>query len=906
MKGTSMATHFWIRARRVLITLLGILCIGSIAVPSRLEGSILERPAEAVAVNAPRIEPPPPVSGVVTPIQPTGPGSVGTPSPVPTLPASESCPLPRRAHAKPQHVVYWQGLYRDRVAFKLQDDLQLTLTRGPRQIPAFTVSPGATYIPARLPSDLAALNATLAAANPQGIRPLFSTSAATLRSLRAQAEARSCRDLADLEQYYWMVLQKGAQGEAVADQLNRSPLVEITFLPPIPRDADKPPATEDFEPRQDYLDSADQGGIDARYAWRIPGGRGDSMRVVDVEATWNVNHEDLPRPFWFSGTPTVNEIATALNLNIDDDLKIDSHHGTAVAGMLVALDDSHGVTGIANAAEWGAVSIIRSEALGGVFGGVPGIHDASVSDAVMRAMEKVRTGDVILIEQHSQGPATSSACATNCDQFEYVPMEYFPDSFDAIETATASGVIVVEAAGNGSVDLDWSVYEGRFDRRQRDSGAILVGASQSNKRAPAGWSNYGSRVDVHAWGSNVMTTGYGNVRANGSDVDQFYTKSFGGTSSASPIVTGAALAIQGALKASGHGILTPSQMRDLLVRTGTPQTERLGRYIGPMPNLRAALGEFDSATESAGGMGGDPFTLRCPQGQALVGVSGRNGALIDQLRGICANPAGLQSETQAAGGPFGNAFERRCAPGTMVVGLGGRAGAYIDSLQLECVRLEDTGRRRNHLPLDSVGGGGGAVFGPNRCAYDRIAVGLRGRAGMFIDRLQLLCSAQAPSTAIETPWVSDPVGGQGGAAATLKCPEGSVLAGVSVTAGWWLDSIAPRCVATTPTGAWDGQPVTGARMGGGGGTPSTMTCPNNQAVSGIDGRANWYIDRLRLRCRALLDADSTTGRASVLVAVGGNGGSEFGRIDCPADLAATGFAVRTGAYVDQLKLICGH
>jgi hypothetical protein len=276
------------------------------------------------------------------------------------------------------------------------------------------------------------------------------------------------------------------------------------------------------------------------------------MKVIDIEATWNVNHEDLPSPFFFSGTALANEISSAINSN-----DINSHHGTAVGGVLAARDDGHGMTGIASEAQWGASSVVRAEALRGVLGWTSGIHDASVADATLRALDALDAGDVIVIEQHSPGPPTANACSNNCSQFEFVPMEYYPDSFDAFSTASALGIVVVEAAGNGTSNLDLNVYEGRFDRTLRDSGAIMVGASQSTSRTPNGSSNSGSRIDVHAWGVNVATLGYGDIRANGGDVNQFYTSSFSGTSSASPIVAGAVLSIQGVLKDSGHGVLTP-------------------------------------------------------------------------------------------------------------------------------------------------------------------------------------------------------------------------------------------------------------------------------------------------------------------------------------------------------------
>lgn len=850
-------------------------------------------------------------------------GEVVTPPPVQPLrePPATACPQPRVPHAHADAVTYRQGLYRDRVVVKLHDAVELQLPASkPGTAPArrFIAASGAPATGA-----LAALNALLADPSVRGIRPHFSLDAQRLRELHANAEARSCRGLARLESYFWIDLADGSRGEELATRLNRSPLVEVAFLPPIPRDADNPPATADFEAGQGYLEPASAGGIDAKFAWSVDGGRGAGMRVIDVEANWNVNHEDLPPPFWFSGTPGLNEISDFV-----DNGDINTHHGTAVAGILVARADGHGVSGIAADARWGAASVITLDSLRHVLRGASALHDASVADAIVRATGQLAPGDAILIEQHSPGPATATSCPCNCTQFEFVPMEYFPDSFDAIATATASGIVVVEAAGNGSVDLDRPEYEGRFDRTLRDSGAILVGATDPASLTPACFTNRGSRVDVNGWGGGVSSTGFGDIKANGSDVNQFYTTTFSGTSSASPIVAGAVLALQGALKASGHGVLTPEQARDVLVETGSfpapgvptpglpvlpPRADpraglaglSLARSpIGSRPDLRAALSGFESTTAGAGGSGGDPFTLRCDGGMALVGVRGRAGAFVDQLRGICAVADGSTLDTAKAGGDGGSAFVLRCNDGRVVTGLRGRAGAFVDSIRLDC--SESTDLASVARTTDAAGGSGGAQFGPMHCADGRMAVGLRGRAGLVIDRLQLLCAERTVDASIATPWVSRAVGGSGGTAATLACPSGQVMAGISARSGWWLDRIAPLCVAATATGAWVGSPSAGAGAGGSGGTSSRLTCPRDQAVVSVSGKAAAYIDQVRLRCATLDSAGMVRDDARFLGSVGGTGGNEFARITCPAHLAASGFGVRSGSYVDQIKLICGQ
>jgi len=198
---------------------------------------------------------------------------------------------------------------------------------------------------------------------------------------------------------------------------------------------------------------------------------------------------------------------------------------------------------------------------------------------------------------HAKGPLSGQVCNPSCticppadnSQFEFVPVEYWLANFDVIRTATANGKIVVAAGGNGSMNLDNAVYGNRFNRNYRDSGAILVGAgTSSTPHSPMCWTNYGSRVDAQGWGENVTTTGW-NCDAFSYGIDQCYTYSFNGTSSASPIVAGAAAAIQSYFKNVKGNTLNSYAVRQLLVNTGTPQSGT--NHIGPLPNLVNALSQ---------------------------------------------------------------------------------------------------------------------------------------------------------------------------------------------------------------------------------------------------------------------------------------------------------------------------
>jgi hypothetical protein len=166
------------------------------------------------------------------------------------------------------------------------------------------------------------------------------------------------------------------------------------------------------------------------------------------------------------------------------------------------------------------------------------------------------------------------------------PMEWLQVNYDVIWTGVwARDVICIEAGANGGQDLDDPSWGGVFDRSVRDSGAIMVGAGTPNGLVAESCTNYGSRMDVHAWGSSIVTTGYGDLY-NGGTLQTRYTDGFNGTSGASPMVAGSALCLEGIARAALGAPLTPIEIRTILNETGTPQQGT--RLIGPRPNLAAA------------------------------------------------------------------------------------------------------------------------------------------------------------------------------------------------------------------------------------------------------------------------------------------------------------------------------
>jgi hypothetical protein len=422
------------------------------------------------------------------------------------------------------------------------------------------------------------------------LRPLFSAGpqaggpAQAVAALAAGVHARMYHRVIAAEQHL----------EEIARALRLIPEIEAAYVkprshppaqapagaaaaaaPPAP-----PGATQDFSTRQAYLDAAPD-GIDARFAWSRPGGKGTGVDIIDVEGEWQLSHEDLRSNSrgLLGGTPP------------NDPLWRD--HGTAVVGICIGSDNGQGVTGICPEARVGMVS---------QFG-----PDRTSSSAIRDAADLLQAGDILLIELHFPGPKHNFQ--ERDDEDGYIAVEWWPDDFDAIRHAVERGVIVVEAAGNGAQDLDANIFQtakpgfppdwkNPFRRQNRDSGAILVGAGappsgmHGPDRSRLSFSNFGSAVDAQGWGREVTTCGYGDLQ-HGPDENRWYTKKFAGTSSASPMVVGALACLQGIRRASGAPLLTPASARALLRATGTRQEAALGfpstQRIGNRPDLRSLV-----------------------------------------------------------------------------------------------------------------------------------------------------------------------------------------------------------------------------------------------------------------------------------------------------------------------------
>jgi len=384
-------------------------------------------------------------------------------------------------------------------------------------------------------------------------------------------------EIADLNNYFILTVPEGESATEWMDRLNALYEVEIALAMPLPV---TPPTPTNFEPLQGYLNAATD-GIDAKYAWTLPGGTGSNALICDFEYSWNLNHYDLPTsiPTWYQTPYTPVDPFN------------DNNHGTSVLGELVSLNDGVGTTGASYGSSIGvAPTFLR-----------PAVGDSAwlLGVAMTYVMNYyVNAGDVMLIEQQYPGPNYTGSSDTGL-----IPVEWWASWYNTILTATGNNIYVVEAAGNGYQNLDDPIYSTGHAPFQplNHSGAIIVGAGaipasfggSTTDRSRLSFSNYGTRVDLQGWGEGVVTTGKGDYY-NTDGVNYYYTNVFSGTSSASPNIA-SAVAIMSSINEAYNGSMSYipiDRMIHILRVTGSPQTSGIHfpwEMIGLRPNLKSAI-----------------------------------------------------------------------------------------------------------------------------------------------------------------------------------------------------------------------------------------------------------------------------------------------------------------------------
>ncbi len=262
----------------------------------------------------------------------------------------------------------------------------------------------------------------------------------------------------------------------------------------------------------------------------VPGGSGQqvpwSVAAVGGQTSWAVSGD---------GTGSVNVDVYILDTGItNSDLNIVESvdfregfnnandvdgHGTHIAGIAAAEDDTDGLVGIAPGARIHNYKVLGDDGRGDI-------------SQVIAAMEQITT---------AKNASPSTPMVANLSLGEDIGPNAHSALGDAVEASIAAGVVVIVAAGNQGKNAA-DITPAQVDA------AITVGAYAFNGSF-ASFSNHGSKVDILAPGHGIvsLSPGSGPVEMSG-------------TSMAAGHVTGAA-----ALYLANNPSASPAQVRQALL-----------------------------------------------------------------------------------------------------------------------------------------------------------------------------------------------------------------------------------------------------------------------------------------------------------------------------------------------------
>ncbi|KER03471.1 S8 family serine peptidase [Photorhabdus temperata] len=337
----------------------------------------------------------------------------------------------------------------------------------------------------------------------------------------------------------------------LADELEKLDYIEYCSLTPVLKYQPPPPLllskteeviaefdshiiTPDFSYLQGYLD--EYNGMNIRNAWAT-GYKGQGITVHHLDFGVYRNHEDL-----------VGNI-TVINSRPETQ---DCNHGTASTGCIAAKNNEFGVTGIAHECHFRFYDI----------------------DDFDRIIYSFSPGDIISLN--------IQIVANN----RYYPFTYIKSNWQKIKSCVDAGAIIIFSAGNGGINL---AYDFTFPN-YGDPGGIMIGACTSINGYRLGFSNHNLHTSLNSWGENVTTTGYSNLqRLPGNNRN--YTRSYNGTSSATPLVSGALALVQSYAKLKYHRYFNCSQIATLIKNSGFSTGELQG--MGSRPNVANAFKLID-------------------------------------------------------------------------------------------------------------------------------------------------------------------------------------------------------------------------------------------------------------------------------------------------------------------------
>ena len=240
-------------------------------------------------------------------------------------------------------------------------------------------------------------------------------------------------------------------------------------------------------------------GQDIRVEEVWPTYTGSGINVAVVDDGMHYRHEDL-----------TDNVLTSFNHNYDPDLTDIYHpfedHGTAVAGLIAAKDNSLGMRGVAPDAKIYGYNYLVEQT------------DANEANAMSR------NAATTAISNNSWGPGDSGQPEPATELWEAAVEDGVTNGYGG------KGVFYAWAAGNGGDDDDYSTLD-EYSNFYAVTAVCAVG--HDDKR-----SEY-SEAGANLWVCGPSSSGrVGQPRIATTDNGHRYRGSFGGTSAATPIVSG--------------------------------------------------------------------------------------------------------------------------------------------------------------------------------------------------------------------------------------------------------------------------------------------------------------------------------------------------------------------------------